>query len=179
MPNMMKKEIARAVETLLIEKKVQRLTVKDIVAECHITRQAFYYYFSGIPELLQWILQQKEEAAMEDYHDLKHVEERIRYWLLIAVNSKDELKKGMESNYADEIAQMVFQRMKKIFSLIVEEDEVFQRLDSFEKDFLIQYNCYAVADLIRDWTEDDSRNLDRIVHCIYLFATGKMVSACT
>ena len=42
MPTDMKRTIAEATQTLLVERHVKRLTVKDIVEECHITRQAFY-----------------------------------------------------------------------------------------------------------------------------------------
>ena len=48
----MKKTIAEAASNLLFEKKVKKLTVKDIVEECHITRQAFYYHFEDIPDLI-------------------------------------------------------------------------------------------------------------------------------
>ena len=41
-PTDMKKNIAEAVLTLLMERHVKKLTVKDIVEQCHITRQAFY-----------------------------------------------------------------------------------------------------------------------------------------
>ena len=34
-----------------MEKNKKKLTVKDIVDECQITRQAFYYHFEDIPEL--------------------------------------------------------------------------------------------------------------------------------
>ncbi|MCC8125979.1 MAG: TetR/AcrR family transcriptional regulator [Clostridiales bacterium] len=61
MPVDMKHTIAKAVEKLLLEKKALKLTVKDIVEECHITRQAFYYHFADIPDLLDWIITQKEE----------------------------------------------------------------------------------------------------------------------
>lgn len=44
----MKEAIAEAARILLLEKKVRKLTVKDIVEECHITRQTFYYHFEGI-----------------------------------------------------------------------------------------------------------------------------------
>lgn len=46
----MKEVIASAARKLILEKKVKKLTVKDIVEECQITRQAFYYHFEGIPE---------------------------------------------------------------------------------------------------------------------------------
>lgn len=63
MPVDMKEIIADAVETLLFENKVKKLTVKDIVAECNITRQAFYYHFEDIPELLRWILERNSEKC--------------------------------------------------------------------------------------------------------------------
>ena len=49
----MKEIIAEAARKLILEKKVKKLTVKDIVEECQITRQAFYYHFEGIPDLIQ------------------------------------------------------------------------------------------------------------------------------
>jgi len=51
----MKKTIAEAASNLLFEKKVKKLTVKDIVEECHITRQAFYYHFEDIPDPLGFV----------------------------------------------------------------------------------------------------------------------------
>lgn len=53
----MKEEIAEAARRLLMDKKVKKLTVKDIVEECHITRQAFYYHFEDIPDMLKWMLE--------------------------------------------------------------------------------------------------------------------------
>lgn len=160
----------------MVEKRVQKLTVTDIVNECHITRQAFYYHFSDIPDLLQWMLRQKEEEALEESRRMESGEERIRYWLLIAINANAYVKKGTESNYADELWQMIFQRMQSVFSSIMETEETFSTLalTPFEKDLLIQYNCHAMAGLMRNWTEKETENVDRIVHCIYQFVTGQL-----
>lgn len=57
MPTDMKRTIAEAAQTLLVQRHVKKLTVKDIVEECHITRQAFYYHFADIPELLRWMIE--------------------------------------------------------------------------------------------------------------------------
>ena len=53
----MKKTIAEAASSLLFEKRVKKLTVKDIVEECHITRQAFYYHFEDKFDLVNWYFQ--------------------------------------------------------------------------------------------------------------------------
>ena len=64
----MKKTIAEAASNLLFEKKVKKLTVKDIVEECHITRQAFYYHFEDIPDLIsQYIVSDLYCILLYDY----------------------------------------------------------------------------------------------------------------
>ena len=53
--------IVEAARTLLMDKKKRKLTVKDIVEECGITRQAFYYHFEDIPDMIRWTLEQSVE----------------------------------------------------------------------------------------------------------------------
>ena len=62
----MKEVIANAARNLILEKKVKKLTVKDIVEECHITRQAFYYHFEDIPDLMRWQLKQGARKLMDE-----------------------------------------------------------------------------------------------------------------
>ena len=61
----MKEIIAEAARKLILEKKVKKLTVKDIVEECQITRQAFYYHFEGIPDMIQWSIKQGTRRLLE------------------------------------------------------------------------------------------------------------------
>ena len=49
----MKEKILEASRKLLFEQKKRQLTVTDIVEECQITRQAFYYHFEDIPDMLK------------------------------------------------------------------------------------------------------------------------------
>lgn len=53
----MKETIAQGALSLLLDDKVKKLTVKDIVDKCQITRQTFYYHFADITELFRWILE--------------------------------------------------------------------------------------------------------------------------
>ena len=62
----MKTTIAEAAVRLLKKNQRRRLTVKDIVEECHITRQAFYYHFADIPELFKWMLERGTERMISE-----------------------------------------------------------------------------------------------------------------
>lgn len=54
MPIDVKKRIVEAFVKLSKEKNIDKITVKDIVDECGISRQAFYYHFQDILEVIEW-----------------------------------------------------------------------------------------------------------------------------
>lgn len=168
----MKKVIADAVRTLLIDKKKKRITVKDIVEECNITRQAFYYHFADIPELLQWMATQKaEELKLKLSKDMTE-EEAMKYMLLMFINAKPEIERGIASNYGDEMGQIIQKQLQWFFREAI--DEECPDMGDFEKDLFARYHCYAVLGLLCDWTEEDTENIDRIVHDICLMCDGRV-----
>ena len=172
----MKEMIAKAVTKLLFDKKVKRLTVKDIVEECHITRQAFYYHFADIPEVLQWILQQKGEQMLQEYPDFEDAESRLRYFFVVAVNVMPYVKKGIQTNYGEEIEQLISRQALILFESIAEKEGVFQTSSSFERQLILRYHSQAVMGILRTWSEKDSQDLDEIVHTVFLILSNNISS---
>lgn len=89
----MKQTIAQAAKTLLMDKNIKKLTVKDIVEECHITRQAFYYHFEDIPALFRWMLERNIEQNLLETQYAENGEARLRKLFLVAINSLPYVKK--------------------------------------------------------------------------------------
>ena len=170
----MKKEIAEAARILLIEKGVKKLTVKDIVEECHITRQTFYYYFENIPELFRWILERKTEELMKEEHGGNDEEADLRYFFLMAIKARGGLKKVMASNYKDELEALLKRHICKMFEQIIEDKNLYQDCSRFQLKWIVRYHCSALLGILEDWTDEDTKNLDRIVHEIYLLMMGKV-----
>ena len=54
MPVNVKPMIAEAFLKLSKEKNIDKITVKDIVDTCGISRQSFYYHFQDILEVIEW-----------------------------------------------------------------------------------------------------------------------------
>ena len=75
MPVDMKELIAEAALKLVRSGAHRRITVKDIVEECHITRQTFYYHFDDVYDLLEWIFEEDaykilpKELVFENWQD--------------------------------------------------------------------------------------------------------------
>ena len=65
MRNSTKTDIKEAFMTLLNKKPFDKITVKEIVEECGINRNTFYYHYEDIYDLLQSVLDDEVQAAMQ------------------------------------------------------------------------------------------------------------------
>ena len=174
MANDTKAQIAEAARRLLMEKKVKKLTIKDIVEECHITRQAFYYHFADLTELLEWALRQSEEELYQGYRARGGGEEGLRYLILIALNSAPYVRRSMDTNYAAEVEELVTKAFYHLFERLLEEEGLFQDCTRFQQNLILRYNTQAIMGILRTWTDEDTKNMDRIIHDIYAYVSGEL-----
>ena len=98
MPADMKEAIAQAARTLLTTQHVKKLTVKDLVEQCHITRQTFYYHFADIPELFRWMLERQTEQMLREIQSRGDPEEGLRYFFAMASQLAPHIQRGMDSS---------------------------------------------------------------------------------
>ena len=61
----MKRTIAEMLIKLLEHKPVDKITVKELVDACGISRQTFYYHFQDIMEVIEWTAAQAIQAAVD------------------------------------------------------------------------------------------------------------------
>ncbi|MCD8085724.1 MAG: TetR family transcriptional regulator [Clostridiales bacterium] len=174
MPIDTREQIANAVRTLLVEKHVKKLTVKDIVEECSITRQTFYYHFEDIPDLLRWIMERDSEKIMQECIAQGDAESGLRYLFLVAVNLRSVVQQGLRTNYGEELEPLLIKRFRACFEQMVDELGLYQRYSRADLRLIIRYHSAAMMGLLREWTDADTEQLDHIVHQVYLILMGEV-----
>ena len=174
MPTDMKRTIAEAVQTLLIDKHVKKLTVKDIVEQCHITRQAFYYHFEGIPELFRWMIDGYSQQVMEKTLTLEDGEAGLRCFFVMAINAAPYVEHGMKSNYGEELKHLLRQSFRRFFTLASEQKHFYPNCPHSQLKVILRYHSQAIMGLLEDWTDGDTEQLDQIVHTVYHIMTAEI-----
>ena len=167
----MKETIARAAKTLVTEKGVKRLTVKDIVEECHITRQAFYYHFEDIPALFQWMLEREASRTVLEVCTLADGESKLRYLFVMAIRVLPYMKRGMASSYRDELERFLDRYIQGLFERVCDEEGLYQDCTRLESGLIVRYHSQAILGILRGWTEGDTKHLDQIVHTVFRLMT--------
>lgn len=174
MPADMKRTIAQAAQMLLLERHVKKLTVKDIVEACHITRQAFYYHFEGIPELLQWMIDSYFEQVMGQALAQEDDEAGLRCFFTMAINAAPYVERGMRSNYGPELQRLLRQRFQLYFALASRQRGFYASCTQAQLQLLQRYHCQAILGLLESWTDADTEQLDQIVHTVYQIMTAPL-----
>ena len=77
MANFTKAAIKASFRKLLEQRPLSKITVKDIVADCGVNRNTFYYYFSDIPKLIEEIVMEDNEAIISAYPTVENLEDCI------------------------------------------------------------------------------------------------------
>ena len=78
MASFTRKAIEEAFLKLLDARPLNQITVKDIVEECGVNRNTFYYHFQDIPSLLGEIIVERTNELMAQYPTVDRIEEAFR-----------------------------------------------------------------------------------------------------
>ena len=75
MPNFTRRAIKESFLKLLNQRPLNQITVKDIVEDCGINRNSFYYHFSDLPALVEEIMAERVSAMVENHPTVDSVQE--------------------------------------------------------------------------------------------------------
>ena len=82
-----KNAIMASLLKLLDVRPLNKITVKDIVDDCGINRNTFYYHFEDISSLIEAIIIDEVDRVMTSYRDISSMEECIEMAMRLVSNN--------------------------------------------------------------------------------------------
>ena len=174
MPDDRKELIAAAAGRLLLRRDGKKLTVTDIVNECHITRQTFYYHFEDIPDLLLWMMKRNLKRNMQEASMQSTPEESLKYLITLSLSSRLFVEKAMHAGYREELERLVMQSFNSLIERILRRWHFPPGCTREQMSLMLRYHLNAVVGLMRSWTEEDSAHIDETVRDIYRMMAASM-----
>ena len=77
----------------------------------------------------------------------------------------------MDSSYRDELELLFRRYFHQVFENTADKLNYYSRYSSFETKIILGYHSAAVLGLLQEWTPQDTEQLDKIVHTVYLLIT--------
>lgn len=88
MTNFTKTAIKQSFVKLLNERPLNRITVKDVVEDCGINRNSFYYHYADIPSLIEEIFVEEADRIIAEYPSIDSIETCLNAALNFARKNK-------------------------------------------------------------------------------------------
>ena len=65
MSNTTKQALEASLKRMLLQKPLDKITIRDITEDCGVSRMAFYYHFKDIYDLVEWSCVEDAARALE------------------------------------------------------------------------------------------------------------------
>ena len=115
----MKQMIAEALVKLLETKSVDKITVKELVDACGISRQGFYYHFQDIMEVIEWITAQAIQRAVDVSLAAATPQEAVKAVILTLGKNRKLIQHLMTSQRRAEIERLLVESMRTYLSKVL------------------------------------------------------------
>lgn len=105
--------IQEALHTLLLEKPMDRITVRDIVEECGLTRNTFYYHYDDIFDLFEDFLKTQLSKALHT-SPVEMTPEEVLLSSLGFLLEKPQVARHIFSSKNHEVMLQYFERVAEL-----------------------------------------------------------------
>ena len=155
MPPFAKREIKNSFIKLLTERPISQITVKDIVEDCGVNRNSFYYHFQDIPSLLEEIIVEMTAKVIENLPEESTFEEKVTAALQEINLNKRMIYHIYGSSNREFYEKQLMKFCEHVTRTYIRSREYSERVDSKDLEFVISYlKCELFGQLI-DWLNHD------------------------
>lgn len=176
MAGVTKKAIAEAFLQAAQQKPIDKVTVKDVVGICGITRQTFYYHFQDLLEVLEWLMAQRVESLLAETLAAKTPKEAIRVMLSTIEDKPDFIVQLMASRKREEAERIFFDAARTYFAeLLRRSDSQPQIRYASDLETALTFYSSAIVGVLIDASRKPSVDLDLLADQLLRLLSGELL----
>lgn len=145
-----KKALSASLKKFMEQKALSKITVSEIIADCHVNRKTFYYHFADIYDLLKWTLEQETVEVIKQFDLLVEYWEALQYIIDYVENNKHILNCAYDTIGRNEMKRFFYNDFINIMSYIVDhvEQGLQLKIDADFKQFIAEFYTEAIAGIL-------------------------------
>jgi probable dihydroxyacetone kinase regulator len=146
-----KKALAASLKSLMEVAPLSRISVKDIVEDCGVNRQTFYYHFRDKYELVNWIYRTEAVEGIADARDYAHWTEGIARIFSYLVDNRAFYVNALKAPGQDSFAGYLFEATHDLIMGVVNEVSGGLDVPMDERLFIADFYDFAFVGMAARW----------------------------
>ena len=157
MPVNMKRMIAKELFSLIEENGLDKLNVQMLATQCGISRQAFYYHFKDIYDLVEWVCLEDAKRAL----DQKKTYDTWQQGLLQIFEAVQENKPFILNVYRcvhrEQVEKYLQPLVDQLLLDVIQEESVGMTIREEDTQFIAKVYSYIFIGIMLDWIKNEMR----------------------
>ena len=171
------KAIEESFIRLLNERPLDKITIKDIVDDCGISRMTFYYHFKDIYDLIEWAFEEEASRILEGKKDYDTWQQGyLRIFEDLNAN-KPFIMNVYRSISREKVENYLYRITYDLLIHVINEKAKGMNVRDEDKKFLANFYKYAFVGLVLDWIKHDMKDDPNIIVADLSVAIHGSVSA--
>lgn len=174
----LKEKIIKETLNLLNTKTFDKITIKDITDNLNISRQAFYYHFNDLYEVVETICTNSYKMVTNTYTDLEDWKFVYLYILRLIYNHKDvvsNIYKTIEREYVD---NFLYNSLFPYVENVIIKQSKNLNVEKKDIDFISKYFTLSFIAITSDWIKNGMKEKpELLVRNVYLIINNDFKKA--
>lgn len=176
--NTTKTALAESLKKLLMTKKLEKITINDLAADCGISRVAFYYHFKDIYDLVEWVCVEDGKKALQDKKTYDTWQEGMSQVFEAVLENKSFILKVYRSIGRERIEGYLYKFTYNLLKDVVEEKCQGIDLAAEDKAFIADFYKYGFVGIMLDWIGNEMKeDYEEIVQKMSVMLHGNFARA--
>ena len=158
-----KEALGNALKKMLAIKPIDKITVKDLVEECGVNRQTFYYHFDDVYDLMEWVFEEDANRVLPDEIYYEEWREDVIMFFRYLYENKSFVLNIFNSQNRSYILRYFKRRLHYCvhgFAIIVAEGK---NVEWSDMEFVCELYVQIVVGLISQWLDNNMELPQEIV----------------
>ena len=158
MINQTKQILEESLKKLMLQKPLDKITIRDLTEDCGISRMAFYYHFKDIYDLVEWSCLEDATRALAGKKTYDTWSEGLVQIFDAVYENKPFILNAYRCISRDQIESFLFHLTSDLLMNVVEEKAEGTSISEEDRRFIADFYKYSFVGLMLDWIKQGMKD---------------------
>lgn len=170
----MKSVIADTFSEMLEKEDIDKITVTRLIAQCHISRQTFYYHFKDIMDVLEWTFRRATQELVEQSLNAEDRLKALTAYITFVRQNRTKLKKLLYSRRWVQIEGMLVEAVTVYLAELARNRVPDIELSVDDLEVMLTFYACGMVGVLLQYVDKPNLNEEKLVLQMERIITGKM-----
>lgn len=174
MPANMKAMIAETFFRMAKGKSIDKITVTDLVEQCKISRQTFYYHFKDMMDVLEWAMGETVRRTLDRSLAASSDREAMGILVSMIMENRGIIRRLLNSQHRQQIEGIIVEGLRTYLQKAYQLRAPRHTIAPADQKLLLDFCAYGLAGLMFQVGQQEQVDEKKLTDQLYRMLTGRL-----